>query len=139
MGAYLVANGMVPQHVLCSSAVRTRETLAALGVSVPTILTDKLYLASAGDMLGLLQQADDALSHVMIVGHNPGMHELVVRLMDEARDEADIKRLALKFPTCAFAQLSVELDGWSQLALHGATLEHYLIGKELPEPQQSVA
>ena len=136
MGAYLAAQGLLPQQVLCSSAVRTRETLANLGVSLPTILSEKLYLASAGDMLAQLQQCDNAVQHVMIIGHNPGMHELVVRLMEDAKSEEDIKRLALKFPTCALAQLSISLPSWKELALNRATLDAYLIGKELPDIKQ---
>lgn len=137
MGAYLAEKGMMPDMVLCSSATRTRETLQFLGWAVPTILSEKLYLASAGEILAQLQQMDDAVKHVMIIGHNPGMHELVVRLMEDAKDEKDIKRLAAKFPTCAYAHLSLDLDAWKDLALNSAILECYLIGKELPDSKES--
>jgi phosphohistidine phosphatase len=136
MGAYLAAEGLLPDMVLCSSATRTRETLACLGGVLPTILSEKLYLASAGDMLAQLQQCDDAVRHVMIIGHNPGTHELVVRLMGDAKHESDIKRLALKFPTCALAQLSVNMPHWQDLALGKAQLESFVVGKELPEIKQ---
>ncbi len=128
---------MLPELILCSSATRTRETLAQLGVIIPTILSDKLYLASAGEMLAHLQQADDTAQHIMIIGHNPGMHELVVRLMEDAKDEQDIKRLALKFPTCAYARMSFTLDSWQDIRLASGLLETYLIGKELPATQPS--
>lgn len=131
LGDYLAAQQLLPELVLCSSATRTRETLACLGVMIPTILSDKLYLASAGDMLAQLQQCDDMVQHIMIIGHNPGMHELVVRLMDEARDEQDIKRLALKFPTCAFARMEFTLDRWQSLAFNQGLLERYIISKAL--------
>lgn len=137
MGAHLAAQPLLPEMVFCSSATRTRETLENLGLTLPTILSEKLYLASAGDMLAQLQQTDDAVQHVMIVGHNPGMHELVVRLMEDARDDKDIKRLAQKFPTCSLAQLSVPLKSWKDLSLNGATLEAFVIGKELPEIKES--
>lgn len=133
MGAYLRAHKLLPDIVLCSSAERTRETLQCMGVILPTILSEKLYLASASEILNQLQQMDDDVKHVMVIGHNPGMHEIVVRLMEDAKDEKDIKRLAQKFPTCALAHLSVDLDSWGDLALNHAILEAYLIGKELPE------
>jgi phosphohistidine phosphatase len=133
LGAYLTAHTIVPDAVLCSSAARTRETLECLGVTIPTILSERLYLASAADMLIQLQQTDDAVQHIMIIGHNPGMHELVVRLMDDGKDEKDIKRLALKFPTCACARLSLPLAAWKDLEWNRALLETFLIGKELPE------
>ncbi|MFZ4125264.1 MAG: SixA phosphatase family protein [Rickettsiales bacterium] len=137
LGNTLIIQHMVPELVVCSSAVRTRETLAHLGFIVPTILSEKLYLASAGEMLAQLQQVDDKVTHVMIIGHNPGMHELVVRMMEDAKDEQDIKRLALKFPTCAYAQLSLSLSSWQDITLNSALLETYWVGKELPETPHS--
>lgn len=133
LGAHLAAHGLLPDLVLCSSAARTRETLQHLGATLPTILSEKLYLASAGDMLAQLQQTEDAAQHVMIIGHNPGMHELVVRLMADARSEDDIKRLTLKFPTCACARLTVDASSWAELSLGTATLESYIISKELAD------
>lgn len=129
MGETLKAAGNLPQIVLCSDAVRTRQTLESLGLTLPTQLSSTLYLASAGELFAALQQCDNAVQHVMLVGHNPGVHELVVTLMGEAVHEEDVQQLALKFPTCALAQLTVALPHWRDLQPHSATLTKLLVGR----------
>ena len=63
----------MPELVVCSTAKRTRETLAALGPAIPTILSDKLYLSTAGEMLAQVQATDDVVKTLMLVAHNPGI------------------------------------------------------------------
>lgn len=125
VGEWLRATQAMPAMILCSTAQRTRQTLAALGGIVPTLLTDRLYLASAAEMLRLLSEMDNAVQHIGIVGHNPGLHQLAAMLVRDVRDEADAERLALKFPTAACAIFSLDLPHWRDLALHSATLEHF--------------
>ena len=73
-------NGIVPEIILCSPAVRTRETLAAvndkLGVE-HIVYEDAIYGASLGALLGLVEQYSRDCSNLMITGHNPGMDELL--------------------------------------------------------------
>jgi phosphohistidine phosphatase len=70
--------------VLCSSALRTRETaeLVLAGFAKPPriLYEDGLYLATAGDLLQRLQQINESRDAVMVIGHNPGLHELAVAL-----------------------------------------------------------
>jgi phosphohistidine phosphatase len=75
--------GLSPDVVLVSAARRTQETLAALEPwdDTPLIETlDSLYLASAGQMLAILQGVNETVRSLMVIGHNPGMHELAVLL-----------------------------------------------------------
>src|SRR5690606_32103833 len=74
LGSWLAAEGLVPDQVFCSTAARTRETLALIGAQWPTVFSDKLYLATAGEILSHAAAAEDAATTVMLVGHNPGMH-----------------------------------------------------------------
>lgn len=127
LGAELREAGSVPELFYCSTAQRTRQTLAAFDTNVPTILTDKAYLASAGELLGLLQQADDAVTHIGLVAHNPGLHQLVATLAGEFNDPEDEQRLMLKFPTAACAVLDFEAAGWEALVPQAATLVSFSI------------
>ena len=126
LGQRLVAQSALPELFLCSTARRTRQTLDAFAAIVPTMLTDRLYLASSKDVLKLIAEMDDAVQHVAVIGHNPGLHQLSAKLAGEYRNEADAERLALKFPTAACAVFSLSLDHWCDLKPHMATLERYI-------------
>src|SRR5579863_2056432 len=75
--------GLAPDLILVSPARRTRETLAALEPWNDTPLVEpleSLYLASAGQLLSVLRQTNETVRSAMLIGHNPGMHELAVSL-----------------------------------------------------------
>ena len=83
LSAYVADQGIRPDVVLTSTARRAFETLegvrAALGDPEVQAL-DRLYGASATDIVALVRATDPALDTVLVVGHNPGLHDLVVRL-----------------------------------------------------------
>ncbi len=124
LGDWIRQEKAQPELIICSTAQRTRETLAALEIgNVPTILSDKAYLASAGELLSLLQEVDDAVMHVGIVAHNPGLHQLAATLPSEYARKGDEETLMLKFPTSAYVSMEVLLAHWQQLAPQQATLD----------------
>ncbi len=103
--------------VLCSSARRTRETLDLVlaGFMPPPrcIVEDGLYLASADRLMDRLRRIDDRDEKVLLIGHNPGIHELAVALADKS--SANFGALASgKFPTTAYASFHVP-TAWSAL------------------------
>lgn len=125
---WLAEQPLVPDLALCSTATRTRQTLAAIAQSnTPTILSDKLYLASVGDMLALLQSTDDAVQTLLMVCHNPGAHGLLALLAGHYSNPTDADKLLLKFPTSACALLTFPTAHWRDIAPEMGTLEllHY--------------
>ncbi len=111
MGAHLRERGIEPQLVLCSSARRTRETVERLALpsGSQVEVEDGLYAAGAGDLLGRLRAVGDDVSSVLLVAHNPGVHELALALVDgEGAPFAD------KLPTGALVDLEFE-GSWSDL------------------------
>jgi phosphohistidine phosphatase len=100
IGRYLREHGIEPELVLCSSSARTRETLARIGLSGE--LERDLYGASASELLARLRALPPSLESVLLIGHNPGMHDLALALTGEPRD---------KYPTGALAV--IELDDWT--------------------------
>jgi phosphohistidine phosphatase len=113
---YLRKQRIAPALVLCSSSLRTRQTLeavaGALG-SVETRVEGDLYAASAGQMLERLRQLPDETGSVMLIAHNPGCQELAVRL---ARPDKLRERVESKFPTSGLATLEVTSPTWRSLA-----------------------
>jgi phosphohistidine phosphatase len=100
MGRYLREQGIEPDLILCSSATRARQTLERLGLPGARI-EPGLYGADAATLRRFIPKAASA----MLIGHNPGIHDLAVSL---ARSGPRVPELAAKFPTGALATL--ELD-----------------------------
>jgi phosphohistidine phosphatase len=129
---HLVRLAIVPELVLCSSARRAHETLgrlrAALGDTTSVLLEAKLYAASADQLLDRLRAVPDAVASVLVIGHNPGLHDLALLL---ASAGADLERLEAKFPTAALATLALPKATWSQLSPADAVLDAFVVPKQL--------
>jgi phosphohistidine phosphatase len=119
--------------VLCSSSVRTRETadlfLAAFKPRPVIRFEDELYLASAATLLHRLRRLEEGIGSVMVIGHNPGLHELAITLGDGKSEE--YPELANgKFPTTALASFAVE-GKWAALDRRANALTAYATPKSL--------
>jgi phosphohistidine phosphatase len=127
--------GLTPDVVLVSPSRRTMETLAALEPWDDTPLVEQvetLYLASLPQLLDILRGVNETVRSVMLIGHNPGMHELAMLLSGtSAANEARI-RLASGFPTAALAEFSVATQ-WRQLDAAGARLVRFLTPRDPAE------
>jgi phosphohistidine phosphatase len=96
-----------PQLVLCSPAVRTRQTLEALGdLDAEVRLDPRIYAAAGGDLRDLLADVGDEVTAVLLVGHMPGVAELVAGLLAPGPPPA--------FRPAALAHLAVAAD-WAAL------------------------
>jgi phosphohistidine phosphatase len=131
MADHLAEVELRPQLVLCSSAVRAQQTLdllrPALGGATVHVEPD-LYAAGADELLGRLQSVPAACASVLAVGHNPGFHDLAVKLVGTGSQR---DRLAAKFPTCALASLELTDGGWADLGAGGAALVRYVTPRDL--------
>lgn len=131
LAAHLAQHGVAVDLVLCSSSARTRQTLAALQPVPPTQLDPALYLASAGGLISQLQHCDNALGSIMVIGHNPGLHQLAMTLMDTADNAADAVALQQKLPTAGLAVFSLDIADWADIAPHTGRLTHYATPQSL--------
>jgi phosphohistidine phosphatase len=129
---HLVRLGIEPELVLCSSAERARATLEllrpALGPTPTVRLEANLYGASPGKLLERIRALPEAVTSVMLVGHNPGLQQLALVL---ASTGAELERLSVKFPTAALATLVLPNTIWSQLSPGDAVLTGYVVPKQL--------
>jgi phosphohistidine phosphatase len=115
MGQVLAKAGLSPDLVLVSSARRTRETWEAARPAFPAAQAQvrrDLYHAEAQDVLAAVRETAPDSGAVMIVGHNPGLHELALRLaLGGPADSALLARLRGKFPTATVAAFAIDPDG----------------------------
>lgn len=119
--------------VLCSTAARTRETaslvLAGFDPAPRVLYEDGLYLAGPARLLGRLRELEDDNRAVMVIAHNPGLHELAIALA--APDSPRYAALAAgKFPTTARASLAIE-GHWARLDRSRHRLIAYVTAKSL--------
>jgi phosphohistidine phosphatase len=122
---FVADNGVRPELVLCSTALRARSTLELVqpGLGAPPVELDGgIYLATAGTLLQKLRALDPTLSRVMLVGHNPGLHELACLLAPPGPEA---------LPTGALVKLRLEIDGWPSAAPGCATLEGLVLPRAL--------
>jgi phosphohistidine phosphatase len=82
---------------------------------------EALYLAGAAQLLAVLHEVADTVRSVLLIGHNPGMHELAVALAEPAGTDSPLRRLRTKFPTAALAEFTV-LGPWSGMGRGTARL-----------------
>jgi phosphohistidine phosphatase len=113
LAAHLAISDVRPRAVLCSSSLRTRETLAAilpaLGDALEIRIERVLYGAGAAELLERLRKVSNRASSVMLIGHNPGIQDLALGL---AASGPALAALRGKFPTGALAALDVEVQRW---------------------------
>ena len=121
MGELVREYGLMPDIVISSDAVRAQLTAEAVAEAAryagEILLDPRLYIASPADILSLLQTARENARTIMIVGHNPGLEELVEQLTGERQD----------LPTATLAQIVLPIDHWRDLTLstRGTLLGHW--------------
>jgi phosphohistidine phosphatase len=133
IGEYMAKQGLTFDRVLCSTAVRARQTWEEVQrfykTSAPTAHEKKLYLASGNEILNLLSHMPEPVNSLLIIGHNPGLHQLAVKLAGTG-DSVLLDRLALKFPTCALAGLMLD-PPWKKIPHARGRLLEFITPKML--------
>jgi phosphohistidine phosphatase len=127
---FMGSHGVRPALVLCSTAIRARQTLElvlpALG-SPEVVADERLYLASADELLTCLRELPDETGEAMLVGHNPGLHDFALALADEAGRSA----LAENLPTGALVTLDLPIASWADAIVGEATLVSFVKPRDL--------
>jgi phosphohistidine phosphatase len=129
MAAHLRREAVKPALVLCSTALRARQTFEALALGGEVCYEDGLYSASAADLLARLHRVPDQVGSVMVVGHNPGLHELAVACSGSG-DALVLARLRDKLPTGALVKLAFQ-GPWALLTPGQAALEALMVPRDL--------
>lgn len=134
IGAYMAKHALVPDGVLFSPARRTQETWAlageALHPSPACAAVETLYDATAHAILAAIKALPATLRATLVVGHNPGLHELALMLI--ASGDIDTReRLREGLPTSGLAVIDFAFDDWSRLHPHSGRLDRFVSPKAL--------
>lgn len=119
LGKMMVKQSYIPAAAFCSAAKRTRETLEVLKLPDTTTATfhDNMYDASAGDLLEIIQNADDKTESILLVGHNPAIHELALRLSSEDSGLSHLQRLLQGYSPATLSVLDIPCKCWNDIQL----------------------
>ncbi|MFF3431021.1 SixA phosphatase family protein [Streptomyces sp. NPDC002602] len=127
-GRKLAQTGIAFDLALCSTAARTRETWKLAVQELPhrpkTTYEERLYEASPGELIALLNETPDNVADLLVIGHNPGMHALADALSGSAEGDALSRMHRSAFPTSALAVVSFT-GSWKSVEHGVGTLLDY--------------
>ena len=134
MGGLLRRERIAFDAVVASPARRVRETLDEVGEGYGRAFDPawdrRLYLASAETLLDVARELPDAVERALLVGHNPGLEDVVLLMVPDAaaglRDAVEEK-----YPTASLAELSLDIARWADLAPGGARLSRFVRPRDL--------
>ncbi|KMK68226.1 histidine phosphatase family protein [Puniceibacterium sp. IMCC21224] len=129
LGDWLRTKSYLPDEVLCSTSIRTRQTLTLTGLDAATVRFEQaLYHASRETMMELLQSASG--NCVLMIGHNPGIAAFATSLVA-------VQPLHLRFrdyPTCATLVVDFNIRSWEELTPQSGNARDFVIPRELVTP-----
>ncbi|OYY79523.1 MAG: histidine phosphatase family protein [Sphingomonas sp. 28-62-20] len=134
IGRHMRALGLRYDSVLASPAIRVVQTLdhlvPAYGSMAEPIWERRIYLASSATLLDLVHALAADEDRVLLVGHNPGLEDLVLTL---AADDGSVARSAveIKFPTASLAEIAFDVADWRDIDAGSGTLTRFVRPRDL--------
>ena len=143
MGQHIRGLGIRWDRVIASPAVRVAETIEigaqAIGKTFPVNWDRRIYLASSAILLDLLREIEGDPATILMVGHNPGLEDLIFDLVPDDGSSPLRDVVEDKFPTATFALLECDVEKWADLDEGKARLTQLTRPRDLdpqlgPEP-----
>ena len=130
-GRWLVENNLIPDYIICSDALRTRSTcawvLSELGEKGPTPYIDsRIYTASVSALCSIINEVPDTVGTLLVIGHQPVLQELALRLASADSDEEAVYELAMNYPTLGTTVLETG-HPYSHLDARDAKVTHFAV------------
>jgi len=130
-GRWMRENGHVPDGIVCSDALRTRQTCVwvceQLGELAPTPYLDRrLYEADAAAALSVINEVEEGVRSLLVVGHMPWVQDLGMRLMSLESDQEAALEMSDHCPTLGLQVFRVE-GPWAELDGRDAALTHFVV------------
>jgi phosphohistidine phosphatase len=138
IGSWLAEHDLLPDQVLVSTAMRTRQTWTIVDGLRPSQNASRvehlpeLYNASASQLLQAIREVSAGINRLMLIGHNPGLHELALGLTCRG-DSAERTMLIANMPTSAVAVIDFPIADWADAGFGGGRLQQYVNPKSLRE------
>lgn len=143
MGRHIADHGIQWDRIIASPAVRVAETIElgakTTGQTLATIWDRRIYLASSATLLDLIHEQDGDPGAILMIGHNPGLEDLIFDLVPDDGSSPLRDIVEEKFPTAAYAVLELDAERWADVREGSARLVHLIRPRDLdaklgPEP-----
>jgi len=135
MGQHIRDYGARWDRIISSPAARCAETIElgyqAIGQTYSVNWDRRIYLASSASLLDLLRDLEDNPASVLMVGHNPGLEDLIFELVPDDGSSPLRDIVEEKFPTATFAVLELDIDSWDHIDVNCARLIHLVRPRDL--------
>ena len=135
MGRHLRERDVRFDRVVASPAVRVAETLEELATGRAAAIDpqwDKaIYLATAHELLEIVRAMPDEIGSLLLVGHNPGLEELVLCLVPDRDDHGARDKVEEKYPTASLAEIELPIEHWRDAAAGVAALVGFVRPRDL--------
>src|SRR5690625_15387 len=130
-GRWLVERGFFPDAIITSDAVRTRQTttwvINELGDKAPTpYLDSRLYMSQAAQVLSVINETEEQVRTLMLVGHMPWVQELGMRLASVGSNEDAVINMAERYPTLGLMVFDIPGE-WASLDGRDAAMTHFVV------------
>lgn len=134
IGAYMASHKLKPDRVIVSPAVRARETWQQMAQAMqppPAVTTlDQVYEATTDDIIAAILATPPDVRALLIVGHNPSLHEAALTLIASGNIDAR-EALREKLPTSGLVVIDFAFDDWSKLHPQGGRLDRFVTPRSL--------
>jgi phosphohistidine phosphatase len=130
----MVKRGWLPELVLCSPALRVRETwqlmAPVLGEQIPCKVSRTIYPGAPSRLMMALSRAPAEVERLMLIGHNPGLGSLATSLCGTGSHK-DLTSMSTKFPTAGLAVIGFDVGRWADITPGSGRLEAFVRPKDL--------
>jgi phosphohistidine phosphatase len=116
VGSAIRSRGISIDHVICSSALRTRQTFHALGLDATCEFTRDAYNAGSESLLELVRLLPEEVGTAMLIGHGPGVPALASDLAGPGSDQRSVDVLNSRYPTATLASIEI-VGSWADLSV----------------------
>ena len=135
VGRHMRSEGLSFDHVVASPAVRIVETVeqveSGFGGALAPAWDRRIYLASASTLLDVIHELPAGADSALLIGHNPGLEDLVLMLVPDRSGDLLRDSVEEKFPTAALAVISFDTTDWSAIRSNAGTLVRFVRPRDL--------